>query len=212
MRIVMKLRYMLAALALTTAATDSMAGPFRRRTQPVYQQSYQQAFQPASTLPTYMPSAGMPDGGYVSFYPSTTPTLTAATVPTEYAASAAAPAGFSNAVPATTGFSNVMAGDGLDEVNAKRAARGLRPYLRDEGLSQAAQACAAFRAQYGLFGHTSNDFGFLPAGTSASSAGCAAYPASNGWMSCCTYDNYTYAGAAWVTGRDGQRYMQLFVR
>jgi uncharacterized protein YkwD len=212
----MKLRYLLAALALTTAATDSMAGPFRRRAQPVYQQSYPQAYQPASqptsSSPTYLPSTGTPDGGYVSFYPSTTPTVTAAPVPTEYPAAVAAPAGFSNAVPATTGFSNSMASDGLDEVNAKRAARGLRPYLRDEGLSQAAQACAAFRAQHGLFGHTSNDFGFVPAGTSASSAGCAAYPAGYGWMSCCTYDNYTYAGAAWATGRDGQRYMHLFVR
>jgi hypothetical protein len=212
MRIVMKLRYLLAALALTTAATDSMAGPFRRRAQPVYQQSYQQAYQPASSSPTYMPSTGTPDGGYVSFYPSTTPTFTTPTIPTEYPTAVPAAAGLSNAVPASAGVSNGMAGDGLDEVNAKRAARGLRPYIRDEGLSQAAQACAAFRGQYGLFGHTSNDFGFVPAGTSASSAGCAAYPAGYGWMSCCTYDNYTYAGAAWVTGRDGQRYMHLFVR
>ncbi|MFO0822760.1 MAG: hypothetical protein U0792_06510 [Gemmataceae bacterium] len=52
----------------------------------------------------------------------------------------------------------------------------------------------------------------MPAGSYASSAGCAAYPASYGWMSCCVYDNYTYAGAAWVTGRDGKRYMHLFVR
>jgi len=197
----MKLRYLLAALALTIAATDSMAGPFRRRAQPVYQPSYQQAYQPASPSPTYMPSAGSPDSGYVSYYPSTTPPL-ATTIPSEY----------STSVPTLSGFSNGLSGDGLDEVNAKRAARGLRPYIRDEGLSQAAQACAAFRAQHGLFGHTSNDFGFVPAGTSASSAGCAAYPAGYGWMSCCTYDNYTYAGAAWVTGRDGQRYMQLYVR
>jgi hypothetical protein len=31
-------------------------------------------------------------------------------------------------------------------------------------------------------------------------------------MSCCVYENYTYAGAAWVSGRDGRRYMHLFVR
>lgn len=198
----MKLRYLLAALALTIAATDSMAGPFRRRAQPVYQPSYQQAYQPASPSPTYMPSTGSPDGGYVSFYPSTTATLTDTTIPAE----------FSTPVTTPSGFSNGLAGDGLDEVNAKRAARGLRPFIRDEGLSQAAQGCASFRAQHGLFGHTSNDFGFVPSGTSASSAGCAAYPAGYGWMSCCTYDNYTYAGAAWVTGRDGQRYMHLFVR
>jgi hypothetical protein len=105
-----------------------------------------------------------------------------------------------------------LAGDGLDEVNAKRAARGLRPFVRDEGLTMAARACAQFRAANGLFGHTANDFAFVPAGTFASSAGCAAYPASYGWMSCCVYDNYTYGGAAWVTGADGRRYMHLFVR
>ena len=84
--------------------------------------------------------------------------------------------------------------------------------VRDEGLTQAARGCAQFRATHGLFGHTSNDFSFVPAGTMATSAGCAAYPASYGWMSCCVYENFTYAGAAWVTGRDGRRYMHLFVR
>jgi uncharacterized protein YkwD len=189
----MKFRYLLAALALTIAATDSQAGPWRRRAQQV--SSYQPVYQQTYSSPTYAPSTA--DGGYVSYYP---PTVTAS--PTEY----------STAVPGITSFANGLEGDGLDEVNAKRAARGLRPYIRDEGLTQAARACAAYRAQYGLFGHTSNDFGFVPPGASAASAGCAAYPASYGWMSCCTYDNYTYAGAAWVTGRDGQRYMQLFVR
>lgn len=104
------------------------------------------------------------------------------------------------------------ASDALDEVNAKRAARGLRPYVRDDGLTRAAQSCAAFRAQHRLFGHTSNDFQFLSAGSRASAAGCAAYPASYGWMSCAVYENHTYAGAAYVTGTDGKRYMHLFVR
>jgi hypothetical protein len=102
--------------------------------------------------------------------------------------------------------------DALSEVNAKRAARGLRPFVRDEGLTQAARASAAFRAQHLLFGHTANDFAFVPRGTACSSTGCAAYPASFGWMSCCVYDNYTHAGAAWVMGRDGKRYCHLFVR
>lgn len=114
--------------------------------------------------------------------------------------------------PAHCDVTGAGTGDGLDEVNAKRAARGLRPFLRDEGLTRAAQACAAFRARAGLFGHTSNDFAFVPPGTSCASAGCAAYPASYGWMSCCTYEGYTHAGAAWVTGADGKRYMHLFVR
>jgi hypothetical protein len=104
------------------------------------------------------------------------------------------------------------AGEALAEVNAKRAARGLPPLLPDPGLTEGAFRVAAFRAHHGLFGHTSNDFGFLPPGSSASSGGCAAYPASYGWMSCCVYDRATYGGAAFVTGTDGRRYMHLFVR
>ncbi len=115
---------------------------------------------------------------------------------------------FSASVAGPTG----AAGDGLAEVNAQRAARGLRPYVRDEGLTLAASACAKYRAAHWLFGHTGNDFQFLPSGSSASAAGCAAYPARDGWLSCCTFDNHTYAGAAWVTGADGKRYMHLFVR
>ena len=133
---------------------------------------------------------------------------TAADTGSDFSSATTAP----GAAGASSGPSDGSVGDGLDEVNAKRAARGLRPFVRDEGLTQAARACAAFRAERGLFGHTGNDFAFVPPGTSASSAGCAAYPASYGWMSCCVYDGYTRAGAAWVTGRDGRRYMHLFVR
>jgi|SRR5262245_9424405 len=100
----------------------------------------------------------------------------------------------------------------LDEVNTARAARGLRPYLLDENLARAASDCAVYRAKYRMEGHTSNDFGFLPTGTQARAAGCAAWPVGMGWGSCCTYDNYQYAGAAYCVGPDGKRYMQLFVR
>ncbi len=100
----------------------------------------------------------------------------------------------------------------LDEVNAARAARGLRPYVLDENLARGASACAQYRAVRGIAGHTHNDFSFLPPGTSAPAAGCAAWPVGMGWGSCCTYDNYTYAGAAFCVGADGKRYMHLFVR
>lgn len=187
----MLFRSLLAALALTTAATYADAGP-RRRAQVVYQPTAQ----PVYVVPTVTPSVIMPAGE--SVIASTTPGV-------EYV---------SGYTPAASGTipTEGSAADGLDEVNAQRAARGLRPYLRDEGLMQAARSCAQFRAANGLSGHTSNDFAFVPAGSWASSAGCAACPAAFGWMSCCVYDNYTYAGAAWATGRDGKRYMHLFVR
>ena len=102
-------------------------------------------------------------------------------------------------------------GDGLDEVNAKRAQAGLRPFLRDEGLTMAAKGCSEYRAANQMFGHTHNDFGFCPPGVHCDAAGCAAYPASYGWMSCCTFDNYRSGGAYWTLGADGKRYMHLFV-
>jgi hypothetical protein len=67
------------------------------------------------------------------------------------------------------------------------------------------------RAAHGIAGHTANDFQFLPAGARADAAGCAAWPQGMGWGSCCTFENYTYAGAAYVLGSDGQRYMHLYV-
>ena len=100
----------------------------------------------------------------------------------------------------------------LDEVNAARAARGLRPFILDENLTRGAMACAMYRARNRMDGHTPNDFGFLPPGAHASAAGCAAWPIGMGWGSCCTYDNYQFAGAAFCVGPDGRRYMHLFVR
>ena len=113
---------------------------------------------------------------------------------------------------AITSLSTPYTPDALAEVNATRAARGLRPYIRDDNLTSAATACAEFRAARLMAGHTPNDFAALPQGTSAASSGCAAWEPSFGWGSCCTYDGYTYAGAAYAAGRDGKRYMHLFVR
>ena len=102
--------------------------------------------------------------------------------------------------------------DALDEVNALRAARGLPAYEYDPDLTGGAWACASLRAQYLCSGHTANDFAALPAGSFASAAGCAAWSPEYGWGSCCTYENCRYAGAAWAWGRDGRRYMSIFVR
>lgn len=99
----------------------------------------------------------------------------------------------------------------LAEVNECRAKRGLRPFLFDKQLSQAAHACCKERAARGIEGHI-NDFSFLPAGAKCDAAGCGAWRPGTGWGTCCTYENFTYAGAAAYIGRDGRRYMHLFVR
>lgn len=103
--------------------------------------------------------------------------------------------------------------DALDEVNAERAKRGLRPFINDPLLNQAAQAAAQQRAARRIHGHLpESDFTYVPAGGRTQTAGCGALEPSWGWGTCCTFDNYTYAGAAWVMGSDGRRYMHLFVR
>jgi uncharacterized protein (TIGR03000 family) len=102
--------------------------------------------------------------------------------------------------------------DALDEVNALRTRMRLRPFVRDDYLSKAARSAATYRAAYLMAGHTSNDFAHVPPGGLASASGCAAWEPSWGWGSCCTEESWTYAGAAYVMGRDGRRYMHLFVR
>lgn len=102
--------------------------------------------------------------------------------------------------------------DALDEVNAARARRGLPAFQRDKALSVAASKAADFRAARRIAGHTSNDFAFVPRGSRAGAAGCAAWTPDFGWGSCCTFERWRHAGAAWALGRDGRRYMHLFVR
>lgn len=113
------------------------------------------------------------------------------------------------------------ANDGLDELNAYRARKGLKPFVRDESLSAAAGAAADYRATYLIKGHVNvnikgrqySDYDFLPAGTPrADATGCAAAGDEWGWLSCCADENWKYAGAAWTRGRDGKRYMHLYVR
>lgn len=103
--------------------------------------------------------------------------------------------------------------DALAEVNTARATRGLPPFQHDPQLCQAAYKAAQIRASRQLAGHLpESDFTCLPAGASADAAGCAAWSPGDGWGACCTYDSYQFAGAAWVIGSDGRRYMHLFVR
>ncbi len=111
-----------------------------------------------------------------------------------------------------SGFAAV---DALDEVNQFRARRGLRPFARDNALSQAAAATADYRAAHRIEGHVNQggrtDYSFLPRGAQAKATGCAAMTPDWGWHSCCDDEAWNYAGAAYTYGSDGQRYMHLFV-
>ena len=103
--------------------------------------------------------------------------------------------------------------DALAEVNAYRAKRGLPPFQHDPQLTKAVLAAATKRAARGIHGHLpESDFSCLPIGATADAAGCGALEDSWGWGTCCMDDNYSHAGAAWVRGADGLRYMHLFVR
>lgn len=102
--------------------------------------------------------------------------------------------------------------DALDEVNAYRVKKGLPPFQHDPQLTQAAKLAAETRAKYLWAGHLQSDFACLPSGASADAAGCGALEDSWGWATCCQDDNYSHAGAAWVRGSDGRRFMHLFVR
>jgi len=102
--------------------------------------------------------------------------------------------------------------DALGEVNAARAKAGLPPFLFDKALTVAARNAATYRAEHLIEGHTANDFAYLPSGSTAAAAGCAAWQPSQGWGSCCTYDSYSRAGAAISYGRDGRRFMHIYVR
>lgn len=108
--------------------------------------------------------------------------------------------------------SNNFSNDALTEVNAERAKRGLKPFIHDALLTQGALACAKARAASHIHGHLSSDFDYLPSGAQATAAGCGALEPSWGWGTCCVFDSYTYAGAAWVMGSDGRRYMHIFCR
>lgn len=107
------------------------------------------------------------------------------------------------------------ASDPLAQVNARRAAAGLRPYVLDPGLQHAATACVQYRARLRIRGHViggMGDFQFVPAGTSASAAGADGAGATAEFATCAMYDGYTAAGAASAQDANGNWYHQLFVR
>lgn len=103
--------------------------------------------------------------------------------------------------------------DAMPEVNAARAALGLPPLAVDPLLCKAAYACAQQRAARFIHGHLpESDFSYV-SGTSASVGGCGALEDSWGWGTCAYRDTqYRVAGAAWVRGSDGLRYMHFFAR
>lgn len=183
------MRCLFPIAALLVLALDAQAGPIRNWIQSRHQNRHTCQYESSS----YQSQTVATPTGY------TTTTATESTKTT---------------VTTTDKESN----DALDEVNRHRAAHGLRPFLPDPGLIRGAMAAAAYRAANRIAGHTANDFAFLPPGTSASAAGCGAWEAGtvttqgHTWGTCCTFENFTYAGAAWVLGSDGKRYMHLMVR
>ena len=112
--------------------------------------------------------------------------------------------------PAASNGSN----DALAEVNAYRAKRGLPPFQPDPQLTKAALTAATKRAARGIHGHLpESDFTCLPIGATADAAGCGALEDSWGWGTCLMDSTeYQIAGAAWVRGADGLRYMHIFCR
>ena len=115
--------------------------------------------------------------------------------------------------------------DALDEVNHWRQTHGFLPFIRDHLLTIGADRCAKYRAANLNRGHPLDNRGrpidstFLPPGAVSASAGAGAWEpwvvTTNGeTFGACNTDSrsHTYAGASYAYGRDGLRYMQIFVR
>lgn len=115
------------------------------------------------------------------------------------------------AVPAAPLPTGAECKDALEQVNAQRKERGLAPFQNDPQLAVAAYAAAKERASRGIQGHLESDFVHLPAGAKADAAGCGALDSTWGFAACCVYDDYKFAGAAWVES-GGLRFNHIFVR
>lgn len=204
------MRFVITMAVLLALVADSQAGPLRRLFggRGCSQQSYSSSsFQSSQSSSFQNSGSGFQSSGFQdSSFQQTQMVSTG--VPQGVAVQGVAVQGVAQQGGAV---------EALEEVNRHRTARGLRPLIPDPGLNQGALAVAAHRAANFITGHSRNDFGFLPPGASASAAGCGAWSmgtvAGGGtWGTCCTYENYTYGGAAWAMGADGKRYMHLFVR
>lgn len=103
----------------------------------------------------------------------------------------------------------------LEQVNARRRAAGLTPYIECPDLAAGAKACAEYRAAQGIAAHTGNDFAFLPRGCRASAAGCniAAHGGTAAFQTCAMYEAAcTHCGCATARAADGRVFHHLFVR
>ena len=101
--------------------------------------------------------------------------------------------------------------DAMADVNARRAAAGLKPFILDPELMEAAKNAASCRASILCTGHLQNDYAAGGPGYPASVSGCGVMQYGM-FLSCGSEDRKTYAGAAKALGKDGRWYCHLFVR
>jgi hypothetical protein len=104
--------------------------------------------------------------------------------------------------------------DALDDANSQRQRKGLPAFIRDDAMTEAAKACATYRAQRRIEGHVRGgmgDFQFVPKGSWADAAGCSVRDPGDPFATCCLFERWKYAGAAKVIGPDGREYHHLFV-
>ena len=88
----------------------------------------------------------------------------------------------------------IIVHDGLPMLNRLREARGLHPFKRDANLWSLAARQAERQARYGFMGHGGTS---LADGCAAEGCGCAD-TGCDSWNSCCAWEGYTYASAAYV--------------
>lgn len=107
-------------------------------------------------------------------------------------------------IPTQPSVVGVATGSALAEVNALRAARGLPAFIEDASLTSVAYHKASIQANRNAMGHPGGSMG----GARYEGVGMGYQ-----FTSCYLYSNVgRYAGAATVTGRNGQRFHCLLIR